>query len=438
MNVQPVRDHLFISYATEDAALAEWLALKLTAEGYFVWCDRFKLLGGESYPVEIDLALKQRTFRMIALLSKHSIHKPNPMKERTLASNLARERHEDFIIPLNVDGLTPGQLDWMSSNLSFIPFTPSWATGLAALLRKLATIGTPRQEGAQGRHAVLAALPEPGDVRSEPETLYANCLAFLRIPDRIRALHLDRPLEGAELGRLGENWTFYRTDPQTLFSFAPPPPALPAQVLDEVVTDWRTSADPMAANIVSGLLEKACERKLRERGLRKEFESRWFYFPSGLLQRDRLPFRSYTGRMSGLQVVGSRKVGEGRLQHHLGLRIRVRRDLLEGFTAILELGVALPGLAKDGNRDLTNARRKKVTKNWWNHEWVTRLLAVCQHLANDHEHMVIGVGAEQVVLAGRPLALGAAVSIDDVKLAAWRHANRVPVFEGPTMEDDDE
>src|SRR5438045_6308152 len=45
-----VRDHLFISYATEDRSLAEWLTRKLTADGYRVWCDCFSLLGGESYP----------------------------------------------------------------------------------------------------------------------------------------------------------------------------------------------------------------------------------------------------------------------------------------------------------------------------------------------------------------------------------------------------
>ena len=44
-----MRDHLFISYAGEDGSLAEWLTLKLTREGYAVWCDRVKLLGGESY-----------------------------------------------------------------------------------------------------------------------------------------------------------------------------------------------------------------------------------------------------------------------------------------------------------------------------------------------------------------------------------------------------
>ena len=61
-----VADHLFISYAWEDAALAEWLTLQLTNLGYAVWCDRFELLGGESYPRDIDAAIKDRRFRVLA------------------------------------------------------------------------------------------------------------------------------------------------------------------------------------------------------------------------------------------------------------------------------------------------------------------------------------------------------------------------------------
>src|SRR5262245_65059129 len=85
------REHLFVSYATEDAALAEWLTRKLTVEGYRVWCDRFKLLGGESYPRDIDVALKRRTFRMLALLSRDSLNKSNPRKERKVAVSIGRD-----------------------------------------------------------------------------------------------------------------------------------------------------------------------------------------------------------------------------------------------------------------------------------------------------------------------------------------------------------
>ena len=108
------RDHLFISYATEDSDFAEWLAVRLTAEGYKVWCDRTHLLGGESYPDDIDHAIKDRAFRLLALLSRASLRKPNPRKERTLALNIARERQTDFLIPLNVDGLSATDLDWMT------------------------------------------------------------------------------------------------------------------------------------------------------------------------------------------------------------------------------------------------------------------------------------------------------------------------------------
>ena len=135
MNNNTAKEHLFISYATEDSKFAEWLALRLTADGYKVWCDRTHLLGGESYPDDIDDAIKNRTFRLLALLSRASLRKPNPKKERTLALNIARERSIDFLIPLNVDGLSATELDWMTSDLTFIPFHVNWAMGFASFLR---------------------------------------------------------------------------------------------------------------------------------------------------------------------------------------------------------------------------------------------------------------------------------------------------------------
>ena len=47
-------DHIFIGYAWEDRVVADWLTLRLTAAGYRVWCDRFKMLGGERFPEHID------------------------------------------------------------------------------------------------------------------------------------------------------------------------------------------------------------------------------------------------------------------------------------------------------------------------------------------------------------------------------------------------
>jgi hypothetical protein len=63
VNRQQSADHLFINYATEDGEFAEWLTLRLTTEGYKVWCDRIKLLGGESGLHPYDWTDKVRRVR---------------------------------------------------------------------------------------------------------------------------------------------------------------------------------------------------------------------------------------------------------------------------------------------------------------------------------------------------------------------------------------
>src|SRR6266545_1391837 len=87
--------HLFISYAVEDAELARWLARKLAARGHPVWFDQMKLLGGEPWPQTIDDAIKHRTFRMLALISEHSLRKQTPPGERTPGA-AHRRAAEDF------------------------------------------------------------------------------------------------------------------------------------------------------------------------------------------------------------------------------------------------------------------------------------------------------------------------------------------------------
>jgi hypothetical protein len=132
---QPV--HLFVGYANEDAVVARWLTLRLASEGYHIWCDQIKLLGGESYPRDIRKAIRESTFRFIALISKYSIDKDHPLEERTLAKNVGIARKiDDFVIPLNLDGSRAEDLDLLTTDITYIPFNKGWAGGLAQLLTK--------------------------------------------------------------------------------------------------------------------------------------------------------------------------------------------------------------------------------------------------------------------------------------------------------------
>ena len=217
-----LRDHLFINYAGEDEHLAEWLTLKLTNEGYLVWCAKFKLLGGESYPKNIDKAIKTQTFKFISLLSKNSINKPNPLKERTLAINIAKERNEDFLIPLNVDGLKPTELDWMTSDITFIPFYENWAVGLKQLLKKLNSINTPKPRK-NGKQITSEIFLNTEFILNKPEEVITNYLKILEIPKIIKKFTLKSKITRYALLGLINKWAFYVKDRTIFFAFHDPP-----------------------------------------------------------------------------------------------------------------------------------------------------------------------------------------------------------------------
>jgi hypothetical protein len=56
-----MRDMLFVSHANaEDNEFAFWISLQLAKQGYAVWCDLTKLLGGETFWSDIEHAVRER------------------------------------------------------------------------------------------------------------------------------------------------------------------------------------------------------------------------------------------------------------------------------------------------------------------------------------------------------------------------------------------
>ena len=179
-----LRKLLFISYAYEDRVFAKWLARKLAFYGYGVWIDHIEILGGESWVKEVDVAIKDRSFRVLGLLSKSSVGKDNPRKERTLALQLGKQRKtDDFLITLNLDGAQP---DWTLSDISWISFRESWADGLRRLLKKLESLDAPRIHA--GNSAIAKAALERGAslLSQKSEALTTNWLPFVQVPEALR------------------------------------------------------------------------------------------------------------------------------------------------------------------------------------------------------------------------------------------------------------
>jgi len=62
---------VFVSHANpEENELALGLSLQLANEGYAVWCDLTKLLGGEKFWEDIQEAISTRTAKFVYILSR--------------------------------------------------------------------------------------------------------------------------------------------------------------------------------------------------------------------------------------------------------------------------------------------------------------------------------------------------------------------------------
>jgi TIR domain len=402
------REYLFISYAWEDAAFAEWLTLKLTALGYAVWCDRFQLLGGESYPRDIDKAIKERTFRVLGLLSQASIAKPNPVKERTLALNLGRERKVDFLIPLNVDGLKPTELDWMESDLTFISFHRSWRDGLTALLKKLEAIEAPRPLA--GSAAVSDWFTDRTHLVARPERLWSNFLAIRQLPDEIYFIR------GIEDGTMPPGWPAVpEQDGVWLFEV---PDSLKFDFVQPEAIDLTNleSRGPIRRAVVN-LLRQYLRRRCLNLGL-VENDAGQLYFPHGLLPGDRLPFTHHTGRQTSLQAVGFKTFRTGassvRNQHHLTVELVPRLDRYEVPVVEVRVRVYLTDLGgKALPPQIANRRRKRVAKSWFNHEWWSRYVAVIGWFAQGNDVVDLALGPAVIAIDGQPKVIPIGVGIDE-------------------------
>ncbi len=434
------RDLLFINYGVENYGLAQWLTFKLLTAGYYVWWDQLRLLGGESYPVEIDQAIKKRTFRMLSVLSRATMNKEHPLKERTSAAAVAKVLEvTDFIIPLRAEGFGADELNWKLSDATWIDFSENWAHGLRRLINKLEKIGAPKDPAA-AQNLINAWYSSSTPKSMKPEQIWTNILEVLEVPEviyRVQALGVATIEWPADWPRVEDgirHWVF----------------ELPPTSSAEMVTTpyrWMDEVPDLTlrlGNKVSDLLRQYAEGHARRRGLIQR-DDRSLYFPKGLLDGDTVRFQGFKtnkekgGVVPGLtrkQVVGERSFGlsNNRRQHlryhqvvHLGIDLR---SLIGGPALRVSTALFLTDL---GGAPLSNrtahAMRRRIARNWWNDEWLNRLLAAVTHLADGKDSVNIARGTTaRIVIAGRPARLTAPFGIDEGRL----------VKEVETLHDDEE
>ena len=387
-----LKTHLFISYAVEDAALADWLARKLAAAGYAVWLDRLKLLGGEPWPRSIDVAIKERTFRMLALISQYSLNKPNPSKERTLAVTISRKKGiSDFLIPLKVD---KSELDWLTTDLNYISFNEGWAKGLRQLLEKLEAIDAPKEPGLLPRLAAKTFEYGADTIVERPEQIFANAMALTSIPSTLSVYRCAATLEDdSRRTLLDDRWASYQVTDSLVVSFQPPPESVGPKNWELVeAVEWKSIASYCeidCRNIVRNLIERSVRAALIASGVLAHPERKRLYYLNRQYSRDgKLRFDGRNGKRTWCKIEGSTKVirpgKPAEVVRHL-FAFRLRRWHIDEQRTAIQLHPSLVFMNSEGKL-ITDARagalRRRLTKSWWNNKWLNRLLA-SRHIVVD-------------------------------------------------------
>ena len=97
------KQSIFISHATpEDNGFVRWLGARLELAGFSVWHDLGRLKGGDHFWDKIEKAIRDESFRFLAVVSKASVDKQGVKDEWALAQTVEKSL-PGFVIPVRLD-----------------------------------------------------------------------------------------------------------------------------------------------------------------------------------------------------------------------------------------------------------------------------------------------------------------------------------------------
>lgn len=427
---------LFISHANpEDNELTRWLALQLAREGYPVWCDLTKLLGGENFWNDIQAALRERTIKFLFVLSRTSNSKTGPLNELELATKVARkDKLKDFIIPLWSDDLSTHEFDIRIGTIGAIRFQEGWAKGLHQLLKKLEEDAVPKKAGfnpaavtSWWRQHVSAGL----GIKEELEDLATN---WYRIEPATLYFH--------ELSRMGSGaieipsvlpYPGVRVN-QYLVSFAQAPAFKDAlgpgmsitSTATRVIGGSETEQGPRLwtfaeeRQALSNLLRQAWLALIGARSMPShEFAngSTAFYFRNEQLPDNRAWFRDAAGTRSWRAVVGYKtlkKAGQSTevLRYwHFALEAKPTTSPILGYTMRPHVIFSDDGINIWESKDRLHRARRSQCRLWWNDRWRDLIASGVAWLAAEEGSICFPVGpSEALRVSAQPVRVTSPVT----------------------------
>lgn len=454
-----MRNMLFLSHANpEDNEFTQWLALQLAREGYPVWCDLTKLLGGEDFWKDAEQAIRERTTKFLYVLSRTSNVKNGPLQELQVAQNVARlHGFKEFIIPLHIDDLPHAEINIQLSRIMAIPFYKGWAGGLSILLEKLERNNVKKNKNFSPESVASwwrSNYSTDRGVLHQEEDHLSNWFPIQDLPSNIHFHKLKRssiglleipgdlPYPAYQFGQYVATFAgkeafesklgcdLYISDTNT-FSYK--------KFLEGKIQGFRIQRQE-ARNMVSYLFRAGWENFVRFHQLPMyELSSgaKVFYFTKGLIEDDRLYFTGMDGKETYRNIIGYKTMSssgndDGRRRFwHFGIQ---SKPIIYPFPAYIIKPHIL--FSDDGsmvwdNKDRLHRARRSQCKNWWNAEWRDRILATISWLSRNDGTIKITLADDTYIrVSNVPLSFQSPVSFTDPE-------KEEPMFEEIPDEDEE-
>lgn len=434
------REAIFISHATpEDNDFVRWLGSKLELAGYKVWHDLARLKGGDYFWDKIEAAIRNDSFRFVAVVSKVAVGKQGAKDEWAVAGTIERSV-PGFIIPVRIDDIPYGDVPIALHRKNLLDFTWGWHKGLAALVDTLEEAQAPKvssPEPALARHW-LPELKESAIIKTDAkETLDSTWLPIISLPPAIetaRILGKDREIKVTEANRKLP-WFEHEdrivgfakgADLVSLMAKSVMLKASSAADTSTFLKEGSTLGDTEvpwweARKRVGNLVRQAWELAMEAKGFASVYQSggrRVFYAPAELTggQGKYVRYQDFNGKKRIKALNGKSEKHGACWAYGVGMvtsfddpwRVELRHAVI--FTD--DDGKPLEDALK------AHRLRRAFCKSWWNEQWRTLMRAFLWLASEGEAELILSVGSgRNITLGSTPIQFDAPSGLSDVEQA---------------------
>lgn len=417
-----MRNKIFISHATpDDNDFTRWLALKLIALGYEVWCDILFLDKGGDFWKDINNAIRENSIKFLLVSSSISVNREGVLKELAVAEKVKKKLQDDkFIIPLIIDEkLSFDDLPPEIIRLNAIDFKNSWALGLKELLDAFNKQSVPKQNIDYSKSNLLYQqifLHDKGVIKKE-EIYVSNWFPILSFPDELRFHDFDWRLPKnfdvrtlifpairykKFLCTFAWEYDFMEQLPKTETYDSTNTIRIPTDEILSGEFESNIISNTEAKRLIVQLLNMAFESHMNRSDIRNYQMSNkvGYWFEKDKLEKD---------KFNKIQLVGVQKdknwhygiSGESKLYPFPVLMISSHIYFTEDGKKLIE------------SSSIQHSARRRQSKNWWNDIWRLKLLAFIKYLSNNEDVFELEVGDEErITIASNPLQFKSQVSYE--------------------------